>query len=374
MAVTLLFMATLFVAYSNGANDNFKGVATLFGGNVASYRTAITLATVATFAGAIGSLMIAEHLVKAFSGQGLVPPAIAASPRFLLAVATGAGCTVILATMLGFPVSTTHSLLGALVGAGAVAAGAQLQPGVLLSSFVVPLVVSPILAIGITVPLYKLLHASRLKIRASAQSCICVGQPELAMAAGPGFGSGVSVMAFQPSVTISDAAGCRQTYAGQVIGISVQHLVDAGHYVTASAVCFARGLNDTPKIAGLIFAVQTFKLSFGIPAIAVAMAIGGLINARRVAHTMSHRIADMNEGQAFTANLVTAFLVIVASRFGMPVSTTHVAVGAITGVGMVNGTARMRALSGIALSWVLTLPIAAAIGGIGYATYGLIIG
>jgi PiT family inorganic phosphate transporter len=374
MAVALLFLATLFLAYSNGANDNFKGVATLLGSNVASYRTAIALATVTTFAGSICSLAIAEQLVKTFSGQGLVPAAIAASPHFLIAIATGAGCTVILATVLGFPVSTTHGLTGALIGAGAVAAGADMRPGGLISGVLAPLVISPVLAIAVTVPLYKLLHGVRLKLDASAQSCVCIGMPEMATASGPGFGSGVSVMAFQPAVTTGDRAECRQGYAGQVIGVSVQQLVDAGHFVSASAVSFARGLNDTPKIVGLVFAVHAFQLSFGIPAIAVAMAIGGLINARKVARTMSRGIAQMNDGQAFTANLVTAFLVIFASRWGLPVSTTHVTVGAITGVGVVNGSVNKRALSGILMSWVLTLPIAAAISAVGYAGLGLIMG
>jgi len=362
MTVPLLFLATLFVAYSNGANDNFKGVATLFGGNVASYRTAITLATVATFAGAMCSLMLAEHLVKAFSGQGLVPAAIAASPRFLIAVATGAGCTIILATFLGFPVSTTHGLIGALIGVGFTAAGSELKLGTLVSSFLAPLILSPILAISLAVVLYKLFHIARLKIDSSAQSCICVGVQEPAMVAGPRFVSGISVMAFQPTVTVSSVAACRQAYAGQVIGVSVQQLVDAGHFVSAGAISFARGLNDTPKITGLVFAVQALHLRISVTAIALAMAIGGLLSARKVANTMSCRIAEMNDGQAFTANLVTAFLVIFASHFGMPVSTTHVAVGAITGVGVVNGTARKRTLYGILLSWVLTLPVAAIVG------------
>ena len=125
----LLFLTALFVAYANGANDNFKGVATLYGANVADYNTAITIATIATCAGCIASVFLAEELVKAFSGKGLVPDAVAASPIFLLAVATGAGATVILATLLGFPISTTHGLTGALVGAGFMAAGDELKLG-----------------------------------------------------------------------------------------------------------------------------------------------------------------------------------------------------------------------------------------------------
>jgi PiT family inorganic phosphate transporter len=127
----LLFLLTLFVAYANGANDNFKGVATLFSANVTGYKPAIAIATLASFAGCVASIFMAEALVKAFSGKGLVPDAVAASPVFLLAVASGAGSTVLLAATLGFPISTTHGLTGALIGAGFVAAGDKLDLGVI---------------------------------------------------------------------------------------------------------------------------------------------------------------------------------------------------------------------------------------------------
>src|SRR6266568_3241043 len=117
MEVGLLLLLVLLVAYSNGANDNFKGVATLYGANVADYRKALVIATSATFAGCVASVFVADTLVQAFSGKGLVPDAVATSPTFVLAVATGAGATVMLAALLGFPISTTHSLTGALVGA-----------------------------------------------------------------------------------------------------------------------------------------------------------------------------------------------------------------------------------------------------------------
>jgi PiT family inorganic phosphate transporter len=76
---------------------------------------------------------------------------------------------------------------------------------------------------------------------------------------------------------------------------------------------------------------------------------------------MSDRIVKMNHGQGFTANLVTAFLVIVASRFGVPVSTTHVSCGSLFGLGAVTGTARWRMILGITLAWVVTLPVAASL-------------
>jgi PiT family inorganic phosphate transporter len=134
-------------------------------------------------------------------------------------------------------------------------------------------------------------------------------------------------------------------------------------------VSFARGLNDAPKILGLLLVVHALDLKVSLLAVATAMAIGGWLNARRVALTMSKRISKMNDGQALTANLVTAFLVIVASRVGVPVSTTHVSVGSITGIGIVNGTADLGVITGIATTWLLTLPIAAAISAIAYIGY-----
>jgi PiT family inorganic phosphate transporter len=89
------------------------------------------------------------------------------------------------------------------------------------------------------------------------------------------------------------------------------------------------------------------------------MALGGILNARRVAETMSKKITRMNPGQGGTANLVTALLVTTASRFGLPVSTTHVSVGSLFGIGIVNRTARLRTVLTILLAWVTTLPIAA---------------
>jgi PiT family inorganic phosphate transporter len=118
MIALALFLAACFLAYANGANDNFKGVASLYGCEAASYRTAIAWATSTTFAGSITAIFLAQALLKKFSGKGLVPDAIVGSTPFLLAVVIGAALTVILATRFGFPISTTHGLMGALIAPG----------------------------------------------------------------------------------------------------------------------------------------------------------------------------------------------------------------------------------------------------------------
>jgi PiT family inorganic phosphate transporter len=156
------------------------------------------------------------------------------------------------------------------------------------------------------------------------------------------------------------------SYGGRLLGISAQAIVDRLHYLSAFALCFARGLNDAPKIFALLFAASLMEVEVSLALIAGAMALGGWLQSYRVAHRMSKEITPMNEGQALMANLVAAFYVIGASGYGLPVSTTHVTVGAITGVGVVRGTASLRVLRNILLSWVLTLPIAAMIGA---ATY-----
>lgn len=131
------------------------------------------------------------------------------------------------------------------------------------------------------------------------------------------------------------------------------------HFFSAGAVCFARGLNDTPKIAALLLLAPGLSLQWNIILIALTMAVGGVLNARRVAETMSHKITTISHGQGLSANLTTALLVIFASKFGMPVSTTHVSVGALFGIGIITKKANSRMIASILLSWVLTLPCAA---------------
>src|SRR5438270_13271146 len=98
MFIPFLILAVVFLAYSNGANDNFKGVASLFGSRTCSYQMALLCATLATGAGSLASAYFAQRLLVKFSGKGLLPDAMIAQPQFLLSVALGAGATVILAT------------------------------------------------------------------------------------------------------------------------------------------------------------------------------------------------------------------------------------------------------------------------------------
>ena len=172
------------------------------------------------------------------------------------------------------------------------------------------------------------------------------------------------------SLTVDEMENCEERYAGSMLGLGSQRIMDGAHFLSAGVVSFARGLNDTPKIVAMLLLLPALDLRWGFFAVAVTMAIGGLLHSRRIAETMSHKITAMNHGQGFSANLATGILVIVASLFGLPVSTTHVSVGSLFGIGLTTGQANPRVMLNIALSWIITLPCAALLGGGAYALLG----
>jgi PiT family inorganic phosphate transporter len=360
-----IILATLFVAYTNGANDNFKGVATLFGSETTDYRKALVWATITTLLGSVTASLFATKLVKTFSGKGLVPDMLIATPEFLLAVALGASVTVLLATLTGIPISTTHSLTGALVGAGLVAIGKDLGFSTLGKNFLIPLISSPFVAVVCTSMVYTVFRFSRQMLGVGRRTCVCMGEKVIPIAnVNLVNGQLLSVAELKSmEIFVDERSQCQaralDRYEGRVLGIDAQQILDALHFISAGAVSFARGLNDTPKIVALTLTAGGLGLKLNIGLVAVSMALGGILGTKKVAETMSHRITGMNHGQGFTANLITAVLVIFASKMGMPVSTTHVSCGSLFGVGLVNRKANWKMIGGIVSAWVLTLPIAA---------------
>lgn len=329
MDLILLFISACFLAYSNGANDNFKGVATLFGSGTTNFKKAISWATITTLSGSVAAIFLANELVKNFSGKGLVPDELITMPIFAISIACGAAITVFLATKIGMPISTTHALVGALFGAGVMAVGSEFNFTKLIDKFLFPLIASPLMAAVTSFIAYLIFRFFRKK-------------------------SGITK---KNNGNNNDVTS--ETYEGTIFGINFQKILDVSHYLSAGIVSFARGLNDTPKIVGLLLIISTVDIKWSMIAIAIVMAVGGLLNAKKVGKTMSKKITPMNSGQGFTANLVTGLLVTTASIHGMPVSTTHVSVGSIFGIGTVTKKANYKMIGKILLSWLLTLPIAA---------------
>lgn len=309
---TLLFLAVCFVAFTNGANANFKGVASLYGSGTTTLRRALYWGTATTFAGSVAAAFFAEGLLKKFTGRGIVPDSLVQSPTFVSAVALGAALTSFLATRLGFPVSTTHALVGALAGAGLAGSGAEVRLSALGTNFLYPLFFSPVVAVLLGGMAYLFLTLMRL-------------------------------------------APDQRT-----------PVLDRLHYLSTGAASFARGLNDTPKMAALLLLVPGFGGRGACLLVAVTIAIGGLLDADRVAETLGKKITAMNPGQGFAASLVTAGLVTTASFHSLPVSTTHVSVGSLLGIGITTRQAHWRMVGEILLAWVSTVPCGAILAAIAY--------
>jgi PiT family inorganic phosphate transporter len=305
MFAPLLILGAGLVALTNGANANFKGVASLYGSGTTTRRVALWWGTIATLAGSVASAFLAQGLLQSFSGKGLVADEVLRTPAFASSVAIGAAATSFLANRFGFPVSTTHALVGALVGAGLVS-DESVRLEALGKNFFFPLFFSPFVAVVLGAVAYRVLGASGLA------------------------------------------------------PVSRSRSLDAAHFASAGAASFARGLNDTPKIAALLMIVPNLSVPMTLMAIGLLIAIGALVDSKHVAETLANKVTAMTPGQGFAANLVTAALVTTASFHGLPVSTTHVSVGSLLGMGASTGQAKWRKVIEILVAWVTTLPVAAA--------------
>lgn len=354
MLILLALSCVALLAFANGANDNFKGVATLFGSGVSDYRRALWWATGATFLGSIAAIFLTTQLLETFSGKLFVDAGTLATHGFALAFPAACAATVLLATRIGAPISTTHALAGSLLGAALAAPESVIDWSKASHSIFLPLAVGPFVALAGALLLYPILTHTRKKMGIRRDSCVCIGEEWVPL---PNGTAAVSL-----SATIADKSVCQDRYQGHVLGLSAHSLLDSLHYLSAGLVSFARGLNDTPKIVAVTLMAAPFLELGAFGLVGVAIAAGGLLGARRVALTMSQKITVMNPGQGLTANLITSGLVLAASPLGMPLSTTHVSCGALFGIGAVTGQARWKTIAGIVTAWLVTLPLGAALG------------
>ncbi|HEX9459053.1 MAG TPA: inorganic phosphate transporter, partial [Thermoanaerobaculia bacterium] len=333
-----------------------KGIATLVGAGVSNYRNAVVWGSLWTTGGAVAAAFASQALVATFSGTGiLVQPAT--SPSFLLSVALGAIGWLIIATRTGLPVSTTHSLAGALVGAAIAWLGAHgIIWSALASKVVLPLVASPVMALVLLILVQPLL---RPVVWRFDRYCLCVEQTN-AMVVTP---EGAVFRDEMPAVVAGPAEAC----GAAVARISA---IDSIHWVSSGATSFFRGMNDAPKILALGVAAA---LAIGLPLqslyalVALAMGAGSVMAGFRVTRTLAEKVTPITPANGFAANVVTSALVGVASRFALPVSTTHVASGAIIGAGLSRGDVRWKTVGEMLLAWVVTLPASALLAAITFA-------
>ena len=358
MSIEFVLVATLVLAlaWANGANDIAKGIATLVGNGTAPARRAVWWGTLWTVVGGLLAILWGGALIRTFSG-GFLDPAFHVDLIFVGGTLLGAALWVIIATRFGLPVSTTHALLGGVVGAALVAAGpGGLHLETVAWKVLMPLLVAPLLAIGLCALTLLLARIVARRLPAWRQGCC---EPD--------------EWRRNPFVCADPPVATRSLSCMERLWVGL-------HWLSSGATSFARGLNDVPKIAAfLILAVALVPGAatslnadgvvpwWPIALVALVMGMGCLWGGMRVLDIMAWRVAPLDASSGLVANSGTAMLVLFASPLGVPVSTTHVSTGALMGVRWTNRT-RPRgndALRLVLFGWVVTLPVAAALAALG---------
>lgn len=363
LIIYLLVAAVILLSFANGANDVSKGIATLVGSGVTSYRKAIIWGTVWTVVGGFVASVFALELVKTFSADGIIKSTIDLTQSFPIAISLGAFAWVIFTARTGLPVSTTHSIAGAICGAGIAAVGVDgITWSFLGKKIFLPLLFSPLLALGISWLITPLII--RLSSRLHSY-CLCLEVKE-PVTFRPNTGESTANMSQistlpQTKLMASQKENCEQSPDSS----HKFEVLDILHWLSAAMASFARGLNDAPKIAALALGAGALGAHLPIATsfmiVAIAMGIGSLLAGLKVTQTLSEKVTPMTSQEGFAANLTTSVLVTIASRFGMPVSTTHVSSGAIFGIGLRHGkgTIKWKTVLEMIFAWIITLPVAA---------------
>ncbi len=331
------------LAFVNGANDLPKGVATLVGSGAARARSALLWSALCTLAGGAAAIALGAPLAQTLTGS--VTGAGSAQPDavFACAVLAGAFAWVAFATWRGLPVSTTHAILGGIVGAAcAVYSVDALNGKTLAYKALAPLLLSPLLAGLLCVTL--LLSTRWLLARAPAWSPGCC--PPQVWAENP-------YRCAPPSWRL--------------------RAWDGLHWASAGAISFARAANDAPKIGAFLVLGSTFSSApaLTLGAVTLAMIAGGLLAAGRVLRVLEERILTFDTPRAVAANVGAAAIVLAATPLGLPVSTTHVTTGGLFGVRLAerappHGADAARA---VVYAWAVSLPVRA---GVAYLTASLL--
>ncbi len=366
----LLLVLVFILAYVNGANDISKSIATLVGGRVIRASSAILWGTITTTIGALVGVAVAGGLIKTFS-SGILSSSITAT-SFPIAVAIGTIGWIFFATKTGLPVSTTHALTGAIVGTALAQLGASgLMWEALLKKIAIPLALSPLVSFAMTWLIFPVIRRALagvnnyclcLEVQQTQLVPIALARPSPSLIAEQTVAA--NALAVPPSIQLiaDKAETCEQVVSRSAFKLRA---ADSLHVLTSGLTSFARGMNDTPKIAALLIGTSLFggaNTAMLFAFVAIAMAAGSLLAGRKVLTTLSEKITAMDGLEGFTANFGASTLVAAATFMGFPLSTTHVTTSAIVGIGVSSrGRANWTVVRDILLAWLMTLPTAAVI-------------
>ena len=387
----------LFMAWGIGANDVANAMGTSVGSRALSLRQAVVIAAIFEFLGAV----LAGGQVTATIRKGIIDPGLlAGSPELLvfgmLASLLAAGVWLMVASTFGWPVSTTHTIVGAIVGFAIVGMGTSAVQWAKVGAIVASWVVSPLLAGTLAFALFRsvqrLIFDAGDPFRAAKRyvplyiflvgfiiSLVTVlkGLKHVGLALSPAQSYGLAVAAGLIAMAIGAILVRRirmQAGADRDFHFTnVERVFAVLMVFTACAMAFAHGSNDVANAIGPVAAIVAVVQSGGevaqesaLPLWVLMVGAVGIITGLatygyRVMAVIGERITELTPSRGFAATLAAAATVVVASGTGLPISTTHTLVGAVLGVGMARGIAaiNMRVAQKIFMSWIVTLPAGA---------------
>ena len=387
----------LFMAWGIGANDVANAMATSVGSKALTIKQAIFVAAIFEFAGAI----LAGGQVTKTIRKGIVDAELlSATPELLLygmlASLLAAGVWLLIASRNGWPVSTTHSIVGAIVGFAMVGIGIEAVQWGKVGFIVASWIVSPVIAGTLSFMLFKSVQKLILNTEDPLTNARRYVPFYIFLA---GFMISLVIL-FKGLKHIGIEATTAECYVFSVIAglivMAVGHLaikrikIDPAadkyfHYanvekvfgvlmiVTACGMAFAHGSNDVANAIGPVAAVVSIVNSGGEVAArsalpfwvlmlgGVGIVLGLMMYGRKVIATVGKHITELTPSRGFAAELAAATTVVIASGTGIPVSTTQILVGAVLGVGLARGMAALNltVIRNIFMSWVITLPAGA---------------
>ncbi|MEE9445083.1 MAG: inorganic phosphate transporter [Cocleimonas sp.] len=394
--ITLAAVFGIFMAWGIGANDVANAMATSVGSKAITIKQAIILAAIFEFAGAY----LAGGSVTKTIRKGIVDlNAFEGNPDLLiwgmLASLLAAGTWLLIASMKGWPVSTTHSIVGAVIGFAAVGVSVDAVSWGKVGTIVMSWIVSPLLAGTIAYAVFSSIQRLVMNTQNPLENAKKYGPMYLFMV---GFIIAlVTIKKGLKHIGLDVTGGMEFVYAGimgVVIAVIGAYLISRvkfdeskevrSHFAnvekifavlmvfTASAMAFAHGSNDVANAVGPMAAVISIAQSGTVAAKStlpgwvllvggIGIVIGLATLGYKVMATVGKNITELTPTRGFSAEIAAATTVVLASYTGLPVSTTQTLVGAILGVGLARGIAAidMRVVRNIFMSWVITLPAGA---------------
>lgn len=394
--ISLAALFGLFMAWGIGANDVANAMATSVGSKALTIKQAILVAAVFEFLGAV----LAGGKVTATIRKGILDAdLLSGSPELLiygmLASLLAAGTWLLVASNYGWPVSTTHSIVGAIVGFAAVGIGLDAVMWGKVGEIVISWIVSPLTAGFIAYLIYNSVQRLILQhddplVRAKRWVPVYIFFAAFTMTLVTIL-KGLKHIGLDVSATNSYLLATGIAVLISIVGAVAINRIEPNikkdkkqHFytvervfavlmvVTACSMAFAHGSNDVANAIGPLAAVisiarsgvvgGTSTVSIWVLAIGgVGIVVGLATFGRHVIATVGEGITRLTPSRGFAAELGAATTIVIASGTGMPISTTHVLVGAVLGVGMARGIEAidLRVVGRIFVSWVITIPVGA---------------